>query len=101
MTLKKALKLSKNLVDYKDGYEIWIDKNFYHFDTAQEAYNFYLDYFATKQDFKYYKEICGKDLREINSEKDIKNIFDNVFNPRQHIYKVFQREDGQVCRYSI
>ena len=84
------------------GYEIWIDKNIYRFDTIKEAYLYYLNNFATKKDFKYYKKCANKDLKDIVDNAElISLVFDNVFNQKHHIYQVFDREDGQICRSKI
>lgn len=77
-------------------YELRINNKFYSFDTAKEAYLYYLDNFATEEDFDYYKKIDGKDLRECsNNEALIGCIFDNVFSSSHHLYKVVKRKDGQ------
>lgn len=76
-------------------YELRINNKFYSFDTVKEAYLYYLDNFATEEDFDYYKKIDGKDLREcFDNEALIGCIFDNVFSPSHHLYKVVKRKDG-------
>ena len=48
-----------------------------------------------EEDFDYYKKIDGKDLRECSdNEALIGCIFDNVFSPSHHLYKVVKRKDG-------
>ena len=80
-------------------YELRINNKFYSFDTVKEAYLYYLDNFATEnQPFvvtEPYKKIDGKDLRECSdNEALIGCIFDNVFSPSHHLYKVVKRKDG-------
>jgi hypothetical protein len=97
MTIKEMLDCN-----YENGYELWLDKEGYHFDTVKEAYLYYLDHFATKEDFEYYKECANKDLREIADDINlIGMMFENVFNEKHHIYKLCKRSDGYVCRDSI
>ena len=84
------------------GYEIWIDKDIYHFDTVKEAYLHYLDHFATEEDFEYYKDCAKKDLRDIADNTNLIGlVFENVFDEKHHIYQIFEREDKQICRSKI
>ena len=84
------------------GYEIWVGKDTYRFDTAKEAYLYYLDHFATKEDFEYYKDCAKKDLRDIADNTNLIGlVFDNVFNEKHHIFQVLEREDGQVIQVKI
>lgn len=98
MTIKKML--SNN---YEDGYELWLGKEgYYHFDTAKEAYLYYLERFATKEDFEYYKICAGKELKDIADDPElIGMVFENVFEDGHHIYKVVKRADGQILREQI
>lgn len=99
MKIDKALDLS---LSHESGYELWVGKKVYHFNTAKEAYLYYLENFATKEDFEYYKECAKKDLKDIaDNTKLIGMVFDNVFNEKHHIYKVYKRLDGRVTRESI
>jgi len=97
MTIKKML--SNN---YEDGYELWLGKEGYHFDTAKEAYLYYLEHFATKEDFEYYKICADKELKDIADDPElIGMVFENVFEDGHHIYKVVKRADGQIIRDKI
>lgn len=89
------------LKSFDSGYEIFTPLGFEHFDTAKEAYIYYLDHFATPEDFDYYKE-CTKGKRTLrdnaNDVQLIQMMFDNVFYEKHHIFKVERRADGQVVR---
>ena len=88
--------------NYEDGYELWLGKEGYHFDTAKEAYLYYLDHFATKEDFEYYKICADKELKDIADDPElIGMVFENVFEDGHHIYKVVKRADGQIIRDKI
>ena len=98
--------ISKEIIcfpnNYENGYELWVGKEIYHFDTAKEAYLYYLEHFATKEDFEYYKDCSGKNLREIaDNPKLIGMVFENVFEVDHHIYKVVKRADGQILRKQL
>ena len=83
-------------------YQLRIGMKFYNFDSAKEAYLYYLNNFATKEDFEYYKKISEKDLKDCaDDEKLIGCMFDNVFNPSHHIYEVGKRKDGQIFYRSL
>lgn len=76
-------------------YQLRIGMKFYNFDSAKKAYLYYLDNFATKEEFKYYKKVSGRDLKDCaDDEYLIGCMFDNVFNPLYHLYKVEKRENG-------
>lgn len=82
-----------------ENYEIWTGEKRYCFDTIKEAYLYYLKNFATKEDFDYYKECCGKSLEDIADDEElIGYAFDNVFNEYHHLYKVTMRNDGKIIR---
>lgn len=67
------------------------------FNTAKEAYLYYLDNFATPEEDEYYVECCGKHLREVaDNERVIGCVFRNVFNIKHHLYRVTRRHDGQL-----
>ena len=52
---------------------------YFDFPSVNEAYQFYLDHYATTEDYNYYKECCGVDLKDV-TRADIKDmIFRNVF----------------------
>jgi len=97
MTIKEMLDCN-----YKDGYEFWLDKEGYHFDTVKEAYLYYIEHFATKEDFEYYKDCAGKDLKDIADNPElIGMVFENVFNEKHHLYKLIKRTDGKILREQI
>ena len=80
-------------------YELWIDKEKFFFESAKEAYLYYLFRFATKEDFDYYRDCAKKELKDIaDDEQLIGMVFDNVFDEKHHIYKAYKRSDGQVIR---
>jgi len=81
-------------------YEIWIGKRIIPFPSAKEAYLYYLNNFATKEDFEYYRECAKKELTDVSEERIIGMIFENVFNEKHHIYKVKQ-QDGQIRRSKL
>ena len=88
--------------NYEDDYELWIGKADYHFNTAKEAYLYYLEHFDTKEDFEYYKQCSDKELKDIaDNTKLIGMVFENVFENNRHIYKVVKRADGQILRERI
>lgn len=88
--------------NYENGYELWIDKAGFHFDTIKEAYLYYLEHFASKEDFEYYKECSGKDLKEIaDNPLLIGMVFENVFPEKHHLYKVIKAKDGRILRSKI
>lgn len=88
-------------------YELWItddngNLNTYSFETVKEAYLYYLDNFATTDDFEYYKNCCGRDLREnVDDIHLIACMFDNLFNERHFIYKVEKNSVGTDIRVKI
>lgn len=96
------MKLDKLLsLGYEDGYELWIEKEGYHFRTLKEAYVYYLKHFATKEDFEYYKDCAGKDLKDIaDNDKLIGMVFENVFNQKHHVYKL-QKRNGKIERIKV
>lgn len=52
---------------------------YYDFPSVDEAYSFYLSNYATTDDYTYYKNCCGVDLKDV-TRADIKDmIFRNVF----------------------
>lgn len=88
--------------NYEDDYELRIGKEDYHFNTAKEAYLYYLEHFATKEDFEYYKQCSGKELKDIADNPElIGMVFENVFEDNHHIYKLVKRADGQILRERI
>lgn len=94
----------KEMLDcnYEDGYELWLGKEGYHFNTMKEAYLYYIEHFATKEDFEYYKDCAGKDLKDIADNPElIGMVFENVFNEKYHLYKVIKRSDGKILREQI
>lgn len=62
-------------------FNVKINGNFisHKFPTIQEAYNFYLDNYAIKEDYEYYKNLCGLSIYEITNPKIMECIFINVF----------------------
>lgn len=97
MSIKKMLDCN-----HEDDYELWIGKVDYHFNTVKEAYLYYLEHFATKEDFEYYKECAGKDLKDIADNPElIGMVFENVFNEKHHLYKLIKRSDGKILRDRI
>ena len=87
---------------YEDDYELMIGKSDYHFSTVKEAYLYYFEHFATKEEFEYYKQCSGKELKDIaDSPELIGMVFENVFEDNHHIYKLAKRADGQILRERI
>jgi len=90
------------LNNYEDDYELMIGKSDYHFSTVKEAYLYYLEHFATKEEFEYYKQCSGKELKDIADNPElIGMVFENVFEDSHHIYKLAKRTDGQILRKKI
>lgn len=88
--------------NYEDDYELRIGEVDYYFNTAKEAYLYYLEHFATKEEFEYYKQCSGKELKDIaDSPELISMVFENVFEDNHRIYKVVKRADGRIFRKRI
>lgn len=88
--------------NYEDDYELRIGEVDYHFNTAKEVYLYYLEHFATKEEFEYYKQCSGKELKDIaDSPELISMVFENVFEDNHRIYKVVKRADGRIFRKPI
>lgn len=51
----------------------------YEFPTVEEAYNFYLENYATEEDFNYYKGVCGRSIYEVTDPDMMEALFRNVF----------------------
>jgi len=77
------------------GFELRVNDKIFHFETAREAYLFYLKNFAESEDFTYYKDCAGIELESVTDEKIIFSIFENVFNKKHHLYKWVKRPDGK------
>lgn len=83
-------------------YQLWIThKNGklekFCFNTAKEAYLYYLDNFATAEDDEYYVECCGSHLIDVADDIELIGcVFKNVFNANHHLYYVTRRPDGQL-----
>jgi hypothetical protein len=81
------------------NYELWIEGAMYSFDTIKEAYLYYLEHFATKEDFEYYKQCAKRDLKDnADNPQLIVLMFENVFNEKHHLYRVVKRVDGKTIR---
>lgn len=84
-------------------YELWIDGKIIPFESSKEAYLYYLNNYATEEDFKYYKD-CTNGLKSLfdnaDDEKLIRMMFDNVFNSKHYIYKRIA-DDLREQRYRL
>lgn len=87
-------------------YQLWItdDNQFnkYSFTSGKEAYLYYLDNYATQEDFEYYNECSGKSLYDIaDNDKLIASMFRNVFDEKHHLYIIVKNKEGTVVPVEI
>lgn len=89
------------------NFQLWItdDKDVFHkyvFDSVKDAYLFYLNTYATSDDFKYYSDCCGKSLYDIADNNNlIASAFRNVFGLKHFLYAVTTDDLGNVTHKEV
>lgn len=88
-------------------YQLWITHENgkfekFCFNTAKEAYLYYLDNFATPEEDEYYFSCCGQHLVEIaDNNRLIGCVFRNVFNEQHRLYFVSRNYDGTISKEDL